>query len=50
MEKRITHPEYGIGTIINVEKAEEGYWIIANFGEDGERKLLSFENPYDVKE
>ena len=39
---RITHPDYGIGTICKVEKAEEGYWVTVDFDEVGEKKLLSF--------
>ena len=40
--KRITHPEYGTGTILKVEKTEEGYWVTVYFDEVGEKKLLSF--------
>ena len=40
--KRITHPEYGTGTILQVEKTEEGYWVTVDFDEVGEKKLLSF--------
>lgn len=43
--KRITHPEYGIGTILKVEKTEEGYWVTVNFDESGEKKLLSLVDP-----
>ena len=43
--KRITHPEYGTGTIRKVEKAEEGYWVTVDFDEVGEKKLLSFVDP-----
>ena len=37
---RITHPEYGTGTILKVEKAEEGYWVTVDFDERGEKKLI----------
>ena len=43
--KRITHPKYGTGTILKVEKAEEGYWVTVDFDEVGEKKLLSFVDP-----
>ena len=43
--KRITHPEYGTGTILKVEKTEEGYWVTVDFDEVGEKKLLSFVDP-----
>lgn len=39
---RITHPKYGTGTILKVEKAEDGYWVTVDFDEVGEKKLLSF--------
>ena len=42
---RITHPEYGTGTILKVEKTEEGYWVTIDFDESGENKLLSFVYP-----
>ena len=43
--KRITHPEYGTGTILKVEKTEEGYWVTVDFDEVGDKKLLSFVDP-----
>ena len=43
--KRITHPEYGTGTILKVEKTEEGYWVTVDFDEVGEKKLMSFIDP-----
>ena len=43
--KRITHPEYGTGTILKVEKTEEGYWVTVYFDEVGDKKLLSFVDP-----
>ena len=42
---RITHPKYGTGTILKVEKAEVGYWITIDFDEIGEKKLMSFIDP-----
>ena len=42
---RITHPEYGTGTILKVEKTEEGYWVTVDFDKIGEKKLLSFVDP-----
>ena len=51
MERRITDPRYGEGTIVNVEQTEEGYWITVLFDEEtvGERKLLSFINPLEIR-
>ena len=43
--KCITHPEYGIGTLMKVEKTEEGYWVTVEFEEVGEKRLLSFVDP-----
>ena len=43
--KRITHPEYGTGTILIVEKTEEGYRVTEYFDEVGDKKLLSFVDP-----
>lgn len=42
---RITHTEYGTGTIRKVEKTEVGYWITIDFDEIGEKKLMSFIDP-----
>ena len=46
---RITHTEYGTGTIRKVEKTEEGYWVTVDFDEVGEKKLLSFVDPTKEK-
>ena len=46
---RITHPKYGTGTILKVEKTEEGYWVTVQFDEAGEKKLLSFVDPTKEK-
>ena len=43
--KRITHPNYGTGTILKVEKTEEGYWVTVEVEEVGEKKWLSFVDP-----
>ena len=43
--KRITHPTYGTGTILKVEKTEDGYWVTVDFDEIGEKKLMSFVDP-----
>ena len=42
---RITHPEYGTGTILQVKRTEVGYWVTVYFDEVGEKKLLSFVDP-----
>lgn len=40
--KCIAHSEYGTGTILKVERTEEGYWITIDCDEIGEKKLMSF--------
>lgn len=42
---RITSLKYGMGTIINVEKTEEGYWGKLLFDNGMEKEFLSMENP-----
>ena len=49
MSNKIIHPRYGAGTIIKVEKAEEGYWLTMLFDEIGEKRMLSFINPLKKK-
>ena len=45
MADRITSPKYGAGSITNVKKTEEGYWVKVLFDNGMEKEFFSMVNP-----
>ena len=49
MGNRIIDPKYGEGTIINIEEAEEGYWVTVRFDNGLENTFMSYVNPLEIE-
>lgn len=50
MEYRITDPRYGKGTVVKIEKSEEGYLLTVVFDEEtvGVKTFLSLLHPNEM--